>query len=59
MPEKDYKEYVKFMETKADDIRNKSQERRNVISMRIWSLEKERRDYIKKFKYIFSMIIIN
>jgi hypothetical protein len=35
MPEKDYKEYVKFMETKADDIRNKSQERRNVISMRI------------------------
>ena len=47
MPEKDYKEYVKFMETKADDIRNQSQERRNVISMRIWSLEKERRDYIK------------
>ena len=51
MPEKDYKEYVKFMETKADDIRNKSQERRSVISMRIWSLEKERRDYIKKFMW--------
>lgn len=51
MPEKDYKEYVKFMETKALDIRNKSQERRNVINMRLWSLESERNEYIKKFMW--------
>ena len=52
MSEKDYKAYVNFMETKASDIRKQNQEKQSAINMRMWSLERERREYLKKFMWM-------
>ena len=52
MSEKDYKAYVNFMETKAYDIRKQNQEKQSAINMRMWSLERERREYLKKFMWM-------
>ena len=49
--EEEYKKFVEFSETKAFDIRKANQERQSSINMRIWSIEKERREYIKKYMW--------
>ena len=50
--EDDYKSYVNFINTSMDDLVKKSLEEKSTLNMRIWTLAKDRKEYIKKHMWV-------
>ncbi len=49
--EKEYKEYVKVFNNKMKEVSKKNQEHQSTIRMRIWTLERDKTEYITKYMW--------
>ena len=52
VPEEIYQEYVKYVDSKVDEIIKSNQEQKRIIDMRIWAIEKEKREYMKRNMWV-------